>query len=199
MRINKPPLAGMILLGLIGALPQAGHAQAGTTPQESACVYDRGRLPTMDLATFDQSPQGWRQLAGQAAPGATPCHAAIADLIAEYRRLRPDVMRGNLNAYLLYWHEGQARAMHGQVGEAQALMERARVQGIPVFEAWNVYVDATIAFLRRDKPALTQARSVLAALPPAGAKPANLDVVDGLIQCFERSYADAYATCRGRD
>jgi hypothetical protein len=188
-----------ILLGLIGALAHASPAHAETKPQDVACAFDRTGLRTMDLAAFDQSAQGWRALAGKGAA----CNSATADLIAEYRRLRPDIMRGNINSYLLYWHEGQTRAFDGQYREAWALIERSRVQGIPVFEGWNLYADATAAFLRRDRTALLQARTALAALPPEdahpGAKPANLDVVDGLIRCFDRSYAEAYSTCRGAD
>jgi hypothetical protein len=75
---------------------------------------------------------------------------------------------------------------------------------------WNLYVDATIAFIRKDKLALLNAREALARLPrppdfdPRDAQgnaievswPPNLHVVDGLIECFEREYKDAYKVCR---
>jgi hypothetical protein len=70
-------------------------------------------------------------------------------------------------------------------------------------------VDATIAFLRGDRPALLAARTALAALPrPADFAPRdvqgrpvamnwppNLNVVDGLLACFGRPYAEAYGGC----
>ena len=60
-------------------------------------------------------------------------------------------------------------------------------------------MDATIAFLKRDKPALLAAREALASLPrpedfdPRDAQgnvvdiswPMNLHVVNGLINCFD--------------
>jgi hypothetical protein len=164
-----------------------------------ACAFDRSRLLTQDLATFDQSPQGWRELALKGAV----CHRETADLIAEYRKLRPEVMNTNINSYLLYWHEGQTRAFMGDNQQAEGLFKQSRVPHIPAFKAWNIYVNATIAFLNRDREALLKARTRLAELPPEsdkpGSKPMNLDVVDGLLRCFDRSYADAYAACRGSE
>jgi len=65
---------------------------------------------------------------------------------------------------------------------------------------WNLYVDATTAFVQRDREALLLSRHKLATAPArywSGLKaPSNLDVVDGLVRCFERTYADAYRMCR---
>jgi hypothetical protein len=91
----------------------------------------------------------------------------------------------------------------GDYQQAEGLFEQSRVPHIPAFKAWNIYVDATIAFLHRDRDALLKARTKLAEVPPeAGrpdSKPMNLDVVDGLLRCFDRSYADAYSACRGSE
>jgi hypothetical protein len=49
---------------------------------------------------------------------------------------------------------------------------------------WNPYARATIAFLKRDKPALLNERQILArGLSPA--ERLNLRKVDGFIRCFE--------------
>jgi hypothetical protein len=149
---------------------------------------------------FDQDLQGgWRAVSAR-----DGCIAAAADLIRDYRE------RHRLNDTILFWHEGQLRASDGQTEAASALFERSRKEPADAF-GWNQYVDATIAFLRNDRPALLAARASLAGLPrPSGFEPRdpqgrpislswpmNLDVVDGLIACFGRSYREAYGpACR---
>jgi len=116
----------------------------------------------------------------------------------------------------LVWHEGQLRAELGQTAEAIRLFQRARRPDVLLGQSqenWNAYVDATVAFLKGDRAALLSARARLAASPiPTiterqsdgslrASKPdrqPNLDVVDGLIACFGRPYAEAYGSrnCR---
>ena len=105
----------------------------------------------------------------------------------------------------------------GRATEAIALFQRAKRPNSVLGqsqEGWNAYADATIAFLRRDRIALQQARKRLVAAPipttmerlPDGSfrsgshasQAPNLDVVDGLIKCFDRSYLEAYGSpsCR---
>ena len=113
------------------------------------------------------------------------------------------------------------RADAGQYPEAIALMEHAYKPTEDDKAGWNPYVDATIAFLRRDRPALKRARERLTAVPPpagvgvppvidgymeadfdGGSKkrirwPINIDVVEGLENCFGKTYAEAYKeVCR---
>jgi hypothetical protein len=76
------------------------------------------------------------------------------------------------------------------------------------------YALGTVAFLQRDKPALLSARARLAAMPKPpvwietasgvidGERvffstpwPPNLNVLDGLLECFDRPYSEAYS-CR---
>ena len=91
-----------------------------------------------------------------------------------------------------------------------ALMDKTRDPPDWHFD-WNEYVDATLAFLRRDRHGLLDARARLAALskPPdydtlfpqtdgAARWPMNLTVVDALIKCFGHSYRYAYEvrSCR---
>jgi hypothetical protein len=170
-------------------------------------------LLALDETRFDQDMSGgWRALASK--PG---CDLAAADLLRDYRQVHRN------EAGLLYWHEAQLRASAGQSKEAIALMERARKPAEADRAGWNLYVDATIAFLRKDRPALDNARSKLAAVqPPIGKDvppvidgfmevdmadgqkrkmrwPPNIDVVEGLANCFNKPYGDAYADqCRVR-
>jgi hypothetical protein len=165
-------------------------------------------MTTLGVRAFDQDPAGgWRALAAK--PG---CKEDAADLIAIYRDYTQQRLTG------LAWHEGQLRAELGQTEEAIALMEQGRHPAV-MFGSdqgdWNAYVDATIAFLKRDHSALIEARERLAHFPvPAGYSyigkdgsrlsgrppnwPYNLDVVDALVRCFGKPYKIAYGSpeCR---
>jgi hypothetical protein len=116
--------------------------------------------------------------------------------VADYRTTRPAVME-DFNAYLLYWHEVQMRAMAGQYDAALPLLVGARMPANIEAEVrlpWNVYVDATMAFIKRDRTDLQSARNTLATLPSdyfQGRPPSNLNVVDGMLRCFDRRYAEA--------
>jgi len=163
------------------------------------CQFDRDRMLALDIAAFDQDMDGgWRKVASK-----PECEPVAADLIHAYRDKEnfPKKYAG-----ILYWHEGQLRAGLGETEAAIALFESAKSRGDA---AWNLYVDATIAFLRRDKAQLLAARKQLATLPkPPGYGdgyqtdingnrielpwPPNLTVVDKLIACFDKSYEQAY-------
>lgn len=188
----------------------AAARQQGAAP---ACDVDRARLLALDETQFDQDMAGgWRALSSR--PG---CDLAAADLLHDYRQAHRS------SAGLLAWHEAQLRAFAGQSKEAIVLMEGARKPAQADRAGWNLYVDATIAFLRKDRPALERARRALAQVPPPvgegippvrdgymeadfadGQKrrirwPPNIDVVEGLLHCFDKSYSDAYAdACRVR-
>jgi len=85
--------------------------------------------------------------------------------------------------------------------------------------AWNLYADATIAFLQQDKAALQKAHDTLAALPVSEEEkasrrqflkdnpnvtlpdgfidaPQNLSPVRDFLNCFDRPYAEAYGQCK---
>ena len=163
-----------------------------------------------DYGTFDQTGRGWRWVDRQ--PG---CEAAAADLIARYLVVEHAIL-SEPEAQMLRWHEGQIRAGLGQDAAALALFTTTHSpEDAPSALTWNAYVDATVAFVKKDRAALVAARALLAAAPaPAdfdamaaqyeqqtGRRPQwppNLDVVDAMNTCFERSYRDAYAdpACR---
>lgn len=178
---------------------------AALTANTPHCSVDRAALLALDQNSFDQDLKGgWRAIADR--PG---CELVAADLLREYRLAHPE----SRNPGILYWHEGQIRAIAGDAQGAVPLLEQSRkvTDGF----GWNPYVDATVAFLRGDRTRLEAARQSLAAIsPPADweqmvadvkAKsgmqmtwPPNLDVVDGLIACFGKPYREAYGNrCRG--
>ena len=174
------------------------HALAALLATASTrCDYDRTAMLALDQRAFDQDMEGgWRRLARDPA-----CRIAAADLIRAYREAHGP------GGGILYWHEGQLRAGAGQTEAAIALFHQSRNPDDPF--GWDHYVDASIAFLRRDRAALLAARDALARLPrpsdfeprdPQGrpiqlAWPPNLNVVDALVACFGRPYEEAY-DCR---
>lgn len=180
-------------------------AGAQEAPSKS-CEYDRAHLLALDENQFDQDMSGgWRALAS--IPG---CALVAADLLHDYREAH------HKDSGILFWHEAQVRADAGQYPQAIALMKRAYKPAEADKAGWNLYVDATIAFLRRDRAALEQAKIKLAAVqPPVGANippvingymeadfadgskrkirwPINIEVVEGLENCFDKPYVEAY-------
>jgi hypothetical protein len=168
---------------------------AGGGAAANGCYADRAALLALDQKAFDQDlTGGWRAVAAK--PG---CELAAADLVRDYR-----ARRGSKDA-ILFWHEGQLRATAGQSAAAISLFEQSR-HPQPDAVGWNLYVDATIAFLRHDRKRLLSAREMLAHLPrppsfnPSGPDgrplaiswPMNLNVVDGFLACFGKSYEQAY-------
>lgn len=191
-------------------ITSCGIVGAQNVPTKN-CAYDRARLLALDENEFDQDMSGgWRALAST--PG---CALIAADLLHDYREAH------HKDSGLLFWHEAQVRADAGQYADAISLMKHAYKPAEEDKAGWNPYVDATIAFLKRDRAALGQARAKLAAVqPPAGAGippvihgymevdladkskrkirwPINIDVVDGLENCFDKPYVEAYQdACR---
>lgn len=166
-------------------------------------VANRDAVLALPLQVFDGDPDaGWRPLADR--PG---CSLETADLIADYRRQQPKAA-GDLP---LIWREAQLRALGGQRDPASALMRSTYKPAHADAGGWNAYVDATIAFLDDDLPALKKARARLAALPPPPGRvfrdgmvqveaeqvpwPPRLPVVDALVRCMYQPYALAYEAC----
>ena len=176
------------------------------TPLESVkndrhCVEDRAAFMAMSYWEFDQSPEGVRSVLDK--PG---CRQAGADLIRDYHaalrakgepvtHVFPEgeiTFSENGEVTMLYWHEGQVRAMDGDSRYATELFRRSLEPDAKSYAGWNEYVRASIAFLEGDLDALKAEREALSGKVGPGYGDLNLGVVDGLIACFGRSYADAY-------
>ncbi|WP_164280484.1 hypothetical protein [Stenotrophomonas indicatrix] len=191
------------MTSLVLALVVAMGASA-EPPQVRDCSYDRAAMLAMEPGMFDQDMDGgWRSLADRG------CNQQAADLLAAYAALPK--ASGNTT---IVWHEGQLRAELGQTAQAIALMQRTYKPEDKDPGYWNAYVDGTIAFLRRDRAALEQARAALVAIPTpqefvgalkdgryhfttAGGQkvdvpwPPNLEILDGFLRCFDRDYHNA--------
>ncbi|MEV8693194.1 hypothetical protein AB0014_25850, partial [Klebsiella pneumoniae] len=93
-----------------------------------SCGYDRAVLMALDEDSFDQNPKGgWRSLSDR------KCYAEAAHLVRAYReakrRKRPSI---------LFWHEGQLRALLGQTDAAVALFDAAREPPANDEIGWNI-------------------------------------------------------------
>lgn len=191
---------------IVGAFVLAIVASCAHDDTYVACAYDVRAMLALDEHAFNSTPDmGWRVL------GNTPgCEGVAADLIATYRQEHPGIE----NQVSLLHHEAQMRAASGQTEAAISLLRDVRaLESTPEMLA---YRDAEIAFLGNDHSSLLAARERLASLPepegfaaaverfrnsypnfPPPRWPTNLDVVDGLIACFGRPYAEAYGlACR---
>ena len=184
----------MILLPLLASVVLGQAAPTG-------CLQPDAAMLALPLQDFDQTPAGWRSL------DAEGCEAVGAEAIARYREVNREAL-ANQDLGTLIWHEGQLRAAAGQTEAAIALMLEGRNEES---DAIQPYVDATVAYLRRDREALLAARERLLALPvpdyfaaaverykvsypdhPPPTWPLNRDKVEGFVDCFDRPYREAY-------
>jgi hypothetical protein len=183
----------MIVTSLLAALALQ------TTPVE--CRQPDAAMLALPLHEFDQTDAGWRSL------DAAGCEAVAAETIARYRVQNREALAGQ-DAGTLVWHEAQLHAAAGQTDAAIALMLEVRDAES---DAIQPYVDASVAFLRQDRPALEAAYARLMSLPvpdyftraaeryavnypdlPPLTWPLNRDKVEGFLACFDRPYREAY-------
>lgn len=184
----------MLTNGLLLLWASASNQPAQPTASPTVCAYDR-KLLALGFDAFDQNMSGgWRALSMK-----PDCKRTAADLIRDYR------FNSENQIPLLYWHEAQLRASDGDYAAAIPLMEKSKRSAQRDKFGWNAYADATIAFLRNDSVALSNAREKLARVvrpegfPTNRPWPLNLDVVDGLARCLGKPYKVAYSqACRQR-
>ncbi|WP_395394231.1 hypothetical protein WBP07_03170 [Novosphingobium sp. BL-8A] len=194
--MNAGPCFLRAALAVLACAMLAPATSALAASDESRCAVDRTRLLALDQQAFDQGATGWRELARNG------CFTAAADLIRDWRTLNAK------SDTILTWHEGQMRANAGDYRRAIALFDQSRKKPDgEMAEAWNIYVDGTLAFLRRDRPGLESARVRLAGTskplefhpfdgngkPLAVTWPPNLAVLDSLLRCWDATYLRAYS------
>ncbi len=198
------------LICLIGIL-SINRITAHADDVAEECAHDRAALLALDREAFDQDPEGgWRPLADNKA-----CERVAADLIAAWRKANlPDASQEEVR--ILHWHEGQLRAFSGDYVSARASFQKSHTLN-PLQIHWNHYVDATLAFIDRDHDAFITALDTLKNMPEPfwwpqvqaefrkkfdtdPEWPPNLNVVEGLLSCFEEDYRTAYSkACRRGD
>jgi hypothetical protein len=136
-------------------------------------------LMALDLGGFDQDMQGgWRYYANQKK------FDAAASLIETYLERDPET--SDFDRRLLSWHAGQMLAMDGQEEKAIPFMEKSR-KGEDDFMLWNPYLDATVAFLKKDRPAFNTNLKAVASMT----NNPNLPLLRILEEHFDKSYREA--------
>jgi hypothetical protein len=195
-------------LGLLGIaiVSATACAQVPVKTQKTfaECLADPTPYLAMDWENFDQGAAsdgrvwGWREIAAK--PG---CETAAADLVAIWVEQKGPAL-DEATRLLMSFHEGQIRAMGGDYVKAAALIEAGRAEWDDKPEG-AAYVDATLAFLRGDRPGLKAARERMMAVPEppdfvdlqkqyreqAGFEPKwpmYIETVDKMIACWGKGY-----------
>lgn len=169
------------------------------------------RLIGLSYRDFDQDFKGgWRAIDYK-----DGCKIAAQNMLKSY--LTYHAYKHHSERSMLLWHTGQVLAGDNKYDEAVKYFRQTYKSGDHSTE-WNLYVDATIAFLRKDKSALITARDTLAlqtvseemkasrrgflkqnsnVTMPNGFvdEPQNLSVVNKLIKCYDEPYSVAYGKC----
>ena len=173
---------------------------------------EKSRLLALPLNDFDQDMQGgWRAIAYQEG-----CHSVAGYLIEDYIAAHNIIPDEDNN--ILFWHVGQMHAYAKDYPRAKLYFTQSYdtelLPGEHGYE-WALYAKGTIAFLDKDRPELKRIITTMEQIPvdpdriqsmkkvmaenskvkfPKGfeTRHLNLMVLDGLLECFEGSYADAY-------
>lgn len=168
------------------------------------------RLVALSHQSFDQDfDGGWRKIASR-----SECRLAAAIVIDQYILLAPALDPAYLS--LLRWRAGQNLAEAGDYASAlHYFLASRKAANNPSDAVWNLYVDSTVAFIKRERQALeahfqalsailvpeeekTARRAFLEQNPnismPDGFvdEPDNLPVVRRLLECFDAPYREAY-------
>lgn len=186
----------LVLFSILMTTPTSAAGAAGAAGKE--CSVSAAELEAylkQDWNTFDQSSQGWRKLSSEP----PRCFVEVSQLIDSYHFHHLSDLKP-FDRLMLHWHAGQNYAFAGLYGIAVARFEQCKNKDEPARAGfrWNAYVDATLAFLKRDLAKLRSSREQLA----VGKDPVNvmnLHKIDGLIQCFNQSYREAFLGCSKPD
>jgi len=147
-----------------------------------------------DYKSFDKAQKsGWRQLAQEGR------FKEAAELIDRYRKRNKSLDVSQV--VNLLFHAGQLYAFAESNDIALERFKKAKYDPIPdvelaqmkaFFEEWNVYVDATIAFIKKDRMKLLECRTRMANIPNISREMSNLNVVDSLIENASKLQALAW-------
>ena len=154
--------------------------------QNQSWTADRLTMTTFD--TFnDQRDEGWRK------PAAEGNYNAAAELISRYMDANQPILEA-WQVATLQFHQGQMLACADKYRLALQVLAEARTANLPDTgpAVLGLYVNATIAFIKGDRPGLDKAR---AGIDSAQRSPANEILrkkVAVLSDRFNASYMNAW-------
>ena len=163
---------------------------ACSRPNHNTSASGKNILPEnleLDYDTFDQQTgQGWRKIAEEGK------YREAAELIDVYEREKEGLE--NWQKITLRFHAGQLYAFANMYELAITRFKSSLYEKEPPNHPvrWNAYVNATIAFLEKDKEKLMECREEIAKGPKFKGKIPNLEVVDKFIKYFDEPYSVAY-------
>ncbi len=135
-------------------------------------------LMALDFEAFDQDMDGgWRYYRDQGQ------FALAASLIESYLEKHQEI-EGQPRE-VMSWHAGQMYAMDGQNEKAIPLLEASRKEDD--FMMWNQYLDATVAFLKKDRMSFDKNLKAMSAIQ----NNPNLRLLQILEANFDLSYREA--------
>ncbi len=161
---------------LVSTLLAAASATACQVPPAAMA-----RQIALPYEQFDEAKDliSWRRLNDRG------CTDAAIRLLGTYDTTNSSKLSLEQKSELAF-HRAQVLAFGGRDGEAIPHIEQAlRVGGS---EEWTTYVAATLAFLRRDRAALRQARDRYQAIAAGSMR---LKILDGFVACPAETYLTA--------
>lgn len=152
----------------------------------------RAEFLKLDYKSFDQTlpDGGWRGFAQRG------CELEAAQLIESYQKKHSSKLE-KWQTRVLTWHAGQMFASLEMRSQAIAKFKKSYDDNeLPdSILSWNLYVDATIEFLKREQKSLLKIRDQMVARKP---KDPNLPIVEWFVRCPNALYRAAYSgDCKG--
>jgi len=177
-------LFAWVWFGVLAIFSANGLSPSGLFAQGKS---DAPKELELNYEAFDQrAGSGWRKIADEGR------YLEAAKLIDLYEREKNGLVEWKRVA--LRFHAGQMYAFADKkelaIGRFKSAVVAKEPSDSPV--RWNAYVQATIAFLEKDREKLLKFRKEIANGHKWQGKVPNLDVVDRLLEHFGQPYIVAY-------
>jgi hypothetical protein len=174
----------LVAISLLTGLTTCSRTHCDTAALRKNIISSQLEL---DYNTFDQYPgEGWRKIADKGN------YLEAAELIDAYEKQKQGLE--DWQKLTLRFHAGQMYAFANMkklaITRFKTTLYDKEPPNYPI--RWNAYVNATIAFLEKDKKKLMEFREEIAKGPMIKGEIANLDVVDRFVKYFDEPYSVAY-------
>lgn len=182
-----------LLVACVLSVVSVGCArQASPLADAEACAVNddmRGQALKLSWDVFDQrstDPVSFRAIANRG------CKREAGELVLHYLAHKEGLDESQRR--LSRFHAGQLLAEAGEEARALELIRSAYAPEQPVHSPldWNTYVAGIVAFLEKDRTALTSARERLERV--GGNNLINARVLRRMQTCFEKRYAEIWTS-----